>query len=350
MIHYKTGNLLDSEAEALVNTVNTVGVMGKGIALQFKSRFPNNFKSYLNACKNKELEVGHLLVTEEQSLLVGKKIIINFPTKTNWRLPSEYPYIEAGLTELVKVIKEKNIKSIAIPPLGSGNGGLNWSKVKQILEKHLSDVDCDIHIYEPSAAIQEALKKERVKLTPARAMLLSVLYELVRNGEFVSEFSSEKIAYFLQRFGAKQNFKLEFQPNFYGPYSGKVKHVLYFLNGSYIMGYSSKDKKPFEELGLIPDAEIEVNAFLDKPENSKYKSIVEKTKSFLTGFYSPFGLELLSTIDFIISEKKDNSQEVVTKELENWSDRKKTLFTKPKFIQIAINNLNLHLNQKQAYW
>jgi O-acetyl-ADP-ribose deacetylase (regulator of RNase III) len=350
MIHYKTGNLLDSEAEALVNTVNTVGVMGKGIALQFKSRFPNNFKSYLNACKNKELEVGHLLVTEEQSLLVGKKIIINFPTKTNWRLPSEYPYIEAGLTELVKVIKEKNIKSIAIPPLGSGNGGLNWSKVKQILEKHLSDVDCDIHIYEPSAAIQEALKKERVKLTPARAMLLSVLYELVRNGEFVSEFSSEKIAYFLQRFGAKQNFKLEFQPNFYGPYSGKVKHVLYFLNGSYIMCYSSKDKKPFEELGLIPDAEIEVNAFLDKPENSKYKSIVEKTKSFLTGFYSPFGLELLSTIDFIISEKKDNSQEVVTKELENWSDRKKTLFTKPKFIQIAINNLNLHLNQKQAYW
>lgn len=350
MIHYQTGNLLDSKAEALVNTVNTVGVMGKGIALQFKNLFPNNFKLYANACKNKEVKVGQLFITEEESLLAGKKIIINFPTKTNWRLPSEYQYIETGLTELLKVIKEKNIKSIAIPPLGSGNGGLDWNKVKLILERQLANVDCDIYIYEPSFAIQEALKKERVKLTPARAMLLSVLYELVRNGEFVSEFSSEKIAYFLQRFGAEETFKLEFQPNFYGPYSGKVKHVLYYLNGSYIMGYSSKDKKPFEELGLIPDAETEVIEFLEKPENITHKNIVEKTKTFLSGFYSPFGLELLSTIDFIISEKKARTLEVITKELENWSDRKKTLFTNPKFIQIAINNLSLHLNKEDTFY
>jgi len=344
MIHYKTGNLLESEADALVNTVNTVGVMGKGIALQFKNMFPNNFKEYVVACKKNEVKIGHLLVTEEQALLSGKKIIINFPTKTNWRLPSEYQYIEAGLTELIKVIKERNIKSIAVPPLGSGNGGLDWNKVKHILEKYLANVDCEIQIYEPSKAIQEALKKERVKLTPARAMLLSVLYELVRNGEFVSEFSSEKIAYFLQRFGAKDTFKLEFQPNFYGPYSGKVKHVLYYLNGSYIIGYSSKDKKPFEELGLIPDAEIEVIEFLDRTENAAHKIIVEKTKNFLSGFYSPFGLELLTTIDFIITEKKATTLDAITKELEDWSDRKKTLFTNPKFIQIAINNLKAHLN------
>ncbi len=344
MIHYRTGNLFDSQTEALVNTVNTLGVMGKGIALQFKNMFPGNFKVYAEACRDKRLQVGQLLITEEEALLVGKKIIINFPTKTDWRLPSEYQYIEAGLLELVKVIREKNIKSIAIPPLGSGNGGLDWSKVKLILEKHLADVACDIYIYEPSKAIQEALKKERVKLTPARAMLLSVLYELVRNGEFVSEFSSEKIAYFLQRFGAKDSFKLEFQPNFYGPYSGKVKHVLYYLNGSYIMGYSSKDKKPFEELGLIPDAEIEVNEFFDKSENEAYKITVEKTKNFLTGFYSHFGLELLSTIDFIISEKKIYTPEAITTELESWSDRKKTLFTNPKFVQIAINNLKTNLN------
>lgn len=344
MIHYKTGNLLDSEAEALVNTVNTVGVMGKGIALQFKNMFPNNFKLYSNACKVKEIKVGHLFVTEEESLIAGKKIIINFPTKTNWRLPSEYQYIEAGLSELIEVIITKNIKSIAIPPLGSGNGGLDWNKVKPMLEKYLVDLDCEIYIYEPSLDVQEVLKKERVKLTPARAMLLSVLYEMVRNGEFVSEFSSEKIAYFLQRFGAKEAFKLEFQPNFYGPYSGKVKHVLFHLNGSYIIGYSSKDKKPFEELGLIPDAEKDVNEFLNKPENIQFKNTTEKTKNFLTGFYSPFGLELLSTIDFIISNKHVDTQKAIAIELENWSDRKKTLFTNPKFIQIAINNLKLHLN------
>ena len=187
------------------------------------------------------------------------------------------------------------------------------------------------------------MKKERVKLTPARAMLLTMLYELVRNGEFVSEFSSEKIAYFLQRFGAQENFKLEFHPDFYGPYSGKVKHVLYYLNGSYIMGYSSKDKKPFEELSLVPDTENDVIEYLNRSENQSLNQILEKTKSFLSGFYSPFGLELLSTIDFIITEKKVNTIESITKELEKWSDRKRTLFTNPKFIEIALTNLQDHL-------
>src|SRR5690554_4544511 len=170
MINYKTGNLLESEAEALVNTVNTVGVMGKGIALQFKNRFPNNFKIYAKACKDQSLTVGKLLVTEESSLLSGKKLIVNFPTKTNWRLPSEYQYIEDGLRELARFIVERGIKSIAIPPLGAGNGGLEWIKVKTLIEKHLNDLDCDIQVYEPGKDIQEALKKERVKLTPARAM------------------------------------------------------------------------------------------------------------------------------------------------------------------------------------
>jgi O-acetyl-ADP-ribose deacetylase (regulator of RNase III) len=344
MIHYKTGNLLDSKSEALVNTVNTVGVMGKGIALQFKKMFPNNFKLYEKSCKNRELEIGKLLVTEEETLLTQKKIIINFPTKTSWRKPSEYSYIEEGMIELVRVVNERNIKSIAIPPLGSGNGGLDWNKVKLILEKHLSKLNCDIYIFQPCAAIQEVLNKERVKLTPARAMLLSMLYELVRNGEFVSEFSSEKIAYFLQRFGAQDSFKLEFKPNFYGPYSGKVKHVLYYLNGSYIMGYSAKDKKPFEELSLVADAEPEVLRYLKKIENSHYNLIVEKTKKFLNGFYSHFGLELLSTIDFIRANKNIDSHELIVEELEKWSNRKKTLFTNPKFVKIAINNIQSHIN------
>ena len=343
MIIYKTGNLLESKAEALVNTVNTVGVMGKGIALQFKQEFANNYKIYAKACKEKTFDIGQLLVTQEESLLYNLKTIINFPTKTDWRKPSEYSYIEKGLAELVKVIKERNIKSIAIPPLGAGNGGLNWSKVKSLLEEYLSEVDCDIYIYEPNAIIQEALKKERVKLTPARAMLLSVLFNVVKSGEFVSEFTAEKIAYFLQRFGAQQVFKLEFKPNFYGPYSGKVKHVLYYLNGSYISGYSSKDKKPFDQLGIMLDAEKEVNEFLDTKENEANKIIVAKTKSFLSGYYAAFGLELLSTIDFIMTDKHTNDVEVITTHLNNWSDRKKTLFNNSKFISVAVKNIEKHL-------
>lgn len=343
MIHYEIGNLLESQAEALVNTVNTDGIMGKGIALQFKAMFPNNFKIYAKACANKEIGIGKLLVTEEVSLLGGKKFIINFPTKTSWRKPSEYIYIEKGLEDLVRIIKERKINSIAIPPLGAGNGGLDWNKVRSLLEEYLGSIDCDIHIYQPSAVIREVLKKERVKLTPGRAMLLAVLYDLVRNGEFVSEFTAEKIAYFLQRIGGRDIFKLEYQPNFYGPYSGQVRHVLYYLNGSFITGYSAKDKKPFEELGLVPDAEADVDEFLNKPENEEYKSIVEKTKKFLTGFYSNYALELLSSIDFIITEKKVNTIEEITYELQQWSNRKKTLFSKPKFIEIGLRNIQARL-------
>jgi len=331
-----------------VNTVNTDGIMGKGIALQFKNLFPHNFKVYAKACKDKEIGIGKLLVTEEESLLGGKKMIINFPTKTSWRKPSEYSYIEEGLKDLVNIIEAKKIKSIAIPPLGAGNGGLDWNKVKEILERYLTAVECTIYIYEPSKVVQEVLKKERVKLTPARVMLLAVLYDLVKNGEFISEFTAEKIAYFLQRFGAQDTFKLEFQPNFYGPYSGKVKHVLYHLNGSYIMGYSSKDKKPFEELGLVPDAEEEVNSFFNQPENAEYKCIVEKTKKFLTGFYSTFGLELLSTIDFIMRTKQVTTVEDITSHLAQWSNRKKTLFSNPKFIQIGVKNIQSHLAEERA--
>jgi len=318
-----------------------VGIMGKGIALQFKNMFPTNYKQYARACKNGEVQIGKLFVSEETTILGGRKLVINFPTKTDWRKPSEYIYIEQGLKALAKLIAENHIKSVAIPPLGAGNGGLEWNKVKAMIELYLSLLDCDIQIYQPNAIIQEAMKKERVKLTPARAMLLAVLFDLVRDGEFVSEFAAEKVAYFLQRFGAEEYFKLDFQPNFYGPYSGKVKRVLYYLNGSYITGYSSMDKKPFEELGIMTDGEKEVTNYLN--ENETYKTIVEKTKKFLAGYYSSFALELLSTVDFIRQDKKVTTIEDITENLNQWSSRKSAMFNKPKYIQLAVGHLQSEL-------
>ena len=339
MIQFITGNIFESPSEALVNTVNTVGVMGKGIALQFKNQFPNNYRAYVKGCKDGTVQIGQLLVVEDNSLLYGKKTIINFPTKTDWRKPSDYSYIEKGLEALVTTIQDRNIQSIAIPPLGAGNGGLEWYKVKSLMETYLSGLDCAITICEPNTEIKEVLKKERVALTPARAMLLAVLYDLVRNGEFVSEFASEKIAYFLQRFGATASFKLDYQANFYGPYSGKVKHVLYYLNGSYINGYSSKDKKPFEALNLMMDAEVDVLAFLSKDIYQKEMEIVHKTQYFLTGFYSNFGLELLSTLDFIAQKEQTKDLAIIKKNLNEWSSRKTQLFSNPVFIEKGLRKL-----------
>lgn len=338
MIKYVTGNLFDSSAQALVNTVNTVGVMGKGIALQFKKMFPTNYKVYQDLCSKKEFNIGQLLVVKDQNIITGEKTIINFPTKKHWKNPSEYQFIEQGLGELVKVIKEHDISSIAIPPLGSGNGGLIWCKVKELINNSLSEIEnCEIIVYEPNDDVKELLKKERVKLTPARAMLLFMLFQLVRNGEFVSEFASEKLCYFLQRFGAEKYFNLNYTASFYGPYSGKVKHVLNYLNGSYIMGYAGKDKKPFEQLNLIVDSEKAVSEYID--ENPEFREIVYKTNEFLTGFYSSFGLELLSTVDYISQVYGLSDKDAIKEKLDKWSDRKKTLFSDNRFLDISINHL-----------
>lgn len=343
MIKFITGNLFESDADAFVNTVNTEGVMGKGIALQFKKQYPNNYKEYRAKCKKGDFTIGDLLFFEEANFATGSKWIINFPTKTTWRKPSEYSYIDNGLDTLVKEIGKYTINSIAIPPLGSGNGGLDWQIVKQKIIQKLAPLDLDITVYEPNTEVKELMKKERVKLTPARAMLLFMLYKLVNNGEFVSEFSSEKLCYFLQRFGAEKYFKLNYQPNFYGPYSGVVKRVLHHLNGSYIMGYDGMDKKPFEFLSLVADGEQSVNQYLEtQPE---LLQIAEKTDAFLTGFYSDFSLELLSTVDYISKTKNTLKKSDILIELTNWSDRKRTLFSDENFVDISI----AHLKQTEFF-
>lgn len=302
MIHNVKGNLLESNAQALVNTVNTVGVMGKGIALQFRKAFPENYRIYRNTCQKKELHIGEMLVTEDYNLTNGHKIIINFPTKTHWRLPSEYTYIEKGLQSLRTEIKNQGISSIAIPPLGSHNGGLDWWRVKQMIERTLSDLDCEIYLYEPSEMIVERLKSERIKLTSARAMLLIMLCDMNKNGEFASVFAAEKLIYFMQRLGAIDIFKIGYKPHNYGPYSyGKVAHMLYALNGSYIKGMGGMENRPFDYIWLLDDTELEASRYLDETNNStRLHTICDKTKTFLRGYYSNYSLELLSSVDYLL--------------------------------------------------
>lgn len=352
MLRYIQGNIFDAPTQAIVNTVNTEGVMGKGLALQFKERYPENYKAYRKACKENKVVVGKMFITTHNTLQESK-IVINFPTKTTWRKPSEYTYIIDGLKDLKQQIANHKIKSIAIPPLGTHNGGLQWDKVKQLIEQSMTDVDCDIHIYTPTTEIQEQLKAERVKLTPARAMMLDVLCDMVQYGEFVSVFAAEKVVYFLQRFGATNQFNIQFEPYYYGPYSkGKVAHVLYYLNGSYISGMTGMQLKPFDEINLIQDTSHTVTTFLQLPENRPYREIANNTKQFLQDFYSSYSLELLSTIDYLVTNSQklkdwhsidnENLIPMLQVEIEKWSHRKKQLFANSRHLPIVIDHLRAY--------
>jgi len=158
------GNLLESDTEALVNTVNTVGVMGKGIALQFRKAYPEVYLQYKRACDAGEVRSGRMLVTPTERL-VGPRVVINFPTKRHWRSRSKLEDIEAGLDDLVRVIQEHEISSIAMPPLGCGNGGLAWREVRPILDKELGRLnDVCVVIYEPHGSADMDLAPE---LTPS---------------------------------------------------------------------------------------------------------------------------------------------------------------------------------------
>jgi O-acetyl-ADP-ribose deacetylase (regulator of RNase III) len=346
MIIYKTGNLLDAPVEALVNTVNTVGVMGKGIALQVKNAYPENTKAYNEAVKENRMKLGEVLVVPVNGIS-SVKYIINFPTKAHWRYPSKLAWIKSGLEDLHHKLKAHSINSVALPPLGCGNGGLDWNEVRPAIEAALGDLPIEIMVYEPSAEIQMALQKEEKKaashLTKPRAMLLHLLCRYRALGEFTSEFAAEKLSYFLQRFGEKQ-LKLNFQKGVYGPYSGKVRHLLFAINGYYLKGYEQKDAKPFEPLELVVEKMHEVKTYLDDNLTLEEKRRLEEVSSFIEGFESPYGLELLATIDFLAHEKQSLLLSSIKSGLVTWSQRKTELFAE-QHVQLALEHLNKYTNR-----
>lgn len=340
MIKVLEGDMMQSGAEALVNTVNTVGVMGKGIALQFKEAFPSNNKEYIDACKSKKLEIGKLLAVWDENLHIGKKLIINFPTKAHWRNPSKYEYIEKGLEALRELIQREKIKSIAIPPLGSGNGGLEWDKVKPMIEQALNGLDTEIMIYEPNAKIKAILQKQEVKkqikLTPARASLLYALFAFESMGEYSSLFAANKLAYFLQRKGQKLN--LEFKAHHYGPYAIGVEKVLYHLNGVYLKGMEQGSARPFEPLKLNYEKWNEINQYINQELSYEDSQRVKSLIHFLSGFTSELSLEILATVDFIIAQNPNYDVDDVMKAIANWNVRKRALFPR-EYIQTSFNYL-----------
>lgn len=340
MLKIVKGDMFKAKADALVNTVNTVGVMGKGIALQFKEAFPQNNKIYIDACKKKELAPGKLLAVWDSNLILGKKLIINFPTKVHWKSPSKYEYIEKGLIALVDLIEKEEIKSIALPPLGCGNGGLDWSKVRPMMIKYLEDLPIEILVFEPNSEIKAMLQKEdekkEAKLTPARAQLMFALFAYESFGEYSSLFAANKLAYFLQRMG--QPLKLHFQPHNYGPYALGVGKVLYAMNGVYLNGLEQQEIKPFEALNLNYEKWHEVKEYVEKNMSFEEKSRLLNLIKLIDGFTSELSLEILSTISFILDKYPNSTMKEVMKNVYDWSDRKRLLF-KEEYVKVAYEHL-----------
>ncbi|MGV3612250.1 MAG: type II toxin-antitoxin system antitoxin DNA ADP-ribosyl glycohydrolase DarG [Fluviicola sp.] len=339
MIEYVKGNLLQADTEAIVNTVNTVGVMGKGIALQFKERFPMNFKIYSQACKTGEIAIGKLLVVKELSL-EGEITIINFPTKKEWFRKSQYSYVEEGLKDLIRVIEKYHIKSIALPPLGCGNGGLNWGKVKLIIENYLGHLPIDILVYEPNDEVKKILEREgkvkEVGLTPARAMLLYSLIKYEQRGENPSVFAANKLAYFLQESG--EPLKLQFVPYTFGPYAQAVEKVLYALNGKYLSGLEQMNAKPFEPLELKLNKVGEIEEYVNNKLNASQRERLNSVLNLIEGFESTLSLEILSSTHFLIRENRSLTKEELLEKIQSWNDRKKNVI-KERHVDLALNHL-----------
>ena len=334
MINYTKGNIIQADVEALVNTVNTVGVMGKGIALAFKKAFPQNFKIYRKLCDDKEFGIGDLLITNTGQ--IRPKFIINFPTKKHWRGKSKIEFIETGMKELVKEINEKQIKSIAIPPLGCGNGGLNWDEVKTIILGELEKVDKDVEviIYEPGFNNQEIKSKKQISLTPARAMLLTSLKNYQVLGYSINLLVIQKIAYFLQRFGEPLN--LHYEKGHFGPYSHRLQHLVKYLNG-YFLDFKHEATKPSTPVYLrnLDKVEAYNKEYLSSEQNNRLKEV----QSLIEGFESPYGLELLATVDFILQKEEIEDTNIIIEEIGNWTKRKKKIM-KPFHVKVAHQRLN----------
>lgn len=345
MFYFKKGDLLSSDAQALVNTVNTVGVMGKGIALQFKNRFPFNFAVYRDACKKRTFTTGQMLVVEEGDLL-NRKMIINFPTKAHWKGNSTYEYVLSGLKALRETIISREIKSIAIPPLGCGNGGLDWQLVKAMITEELKDLPVEIIVFEPNDAIKTLLQKElthkTAKLTPARAMLLYLLFNYESVGEQSSLFVANKLAYFLQRSG--EQLKLKFEAHHYGPYTVQLNHVLLHLNGVYLSGMEQNEVKPFEPIQLNYSKLEEVKQYIHSELTIEQKQRLENVISLINRYESTFSLELLATVDYIIDQNKTDDIASILNTISKWSDRKTELF-KAEYVTIAVNHLKDYSNR-----
>lgn len=337
-IKLTTGDLLEQRVDAIVNTVNTVGVMGKGIALQFKRKWPANAKAYEAACKHGEVKPGKMFVVDNGGL-VEPKFIINFPTKRHWRQPSRLSDIEFGLVDLVAQIKRLGIRSIAIPPLGCGSGGLDWNDVRPRIETTMKELpNVDVRLFAPSdvPGVRElAAEASKPRMTSGRAAIVKVL-SIYRQPRYpLSQLEAQKLVYFLVQAGQNLG-TLKFQKHIYGPYAPALRHILTKMSGTYLCGVGDGTRR--SEINLIGAALHEAEAFLSSQQDRDTSQRVSRISRLIEGFETPFGMELLATVHWVGTEKGNGTYEEVADGVLQWNARKREIM-KPTHIRKAYDRL-----------
>jgi len=351
MIKFTQGNLLDASAEALVNTVNTVGVMGKGIALMFKEAFPANFRAYEDACKQREIKIGKMFVTENPAFS-GPRWIINFPTKRHWRQPSKLEWITEGLKDLRRVVEEHQIRSVALPPLGAGNGGLDWSEVRPEVERILGDLEgVDILVFEPTAKYQNVAKRTGVEeLTPARALIAEMIRRYWVLGIECTYLEVQKLGWFLERaihtLGIDDPLNFQFTADKYGPVSDRLRHMLNALDGTYLhCDKRLSDAGPSDTIWFDEGRRRYIDLYLQQEASLPLRKVLDLTAKRIDGFESPLGMELLATADWlIVREHREATAAGIRAGLREWpagpdaAERKLRLFN-DRLIGLALAQL-----------
>lgn len=342
MIERSTGNLLAADVEALVNTVNCVGLMGKGIALQFKQAFPLNFTHYAAACRAGEVIPGRMLVYDTEGL-ANPRYIINFPTKRHWKGRSRLEDIASGLEALVAEVQRLGISSIAVPPLGCGLGGLDWQVVRPLIEAAFAALPrVRVLLFEPGGspdARSMPIRTKRPHLTPARALFIKLMDAYSALDYTRTLLEVQKLAYFLQEAG--EPLRLRYEAGHYGPYAHALNKVLEAMEGHLIRGYGDS-QRPGAEIELLPGAVQEATEILaDKPESL---ARLDRVAELIEGFETPYGMELLATVHWVNhyggphGETRARTPVDATARVHDWSARKRRLL-KPEHIQSAWEQL-----------
>lgn len=324
MIESKTGDILNADVEALVNTVNCVGIMGRGIALQFKNAYPENFEAYAQACQLEKVQPGKMFIYETGEL-TNPRFIINFPTKRHWRGKSRIADIESGLKALVADVKRLRITSIAIPPLGSGLGGLDWSEVRPLITDAFSSLPgVRVQLFEPRGAPSAevmARTAEVPKMTEGRAALIILMHQYLSGllDPMVTLLEIHKLLYFMQEAG--QQLRLRYSKALYGPYAENLTHVLRTVEGHFISGYADGGDAPHKQLKLVPGALKEAERFL--ADHAEIAKRFLRVATLVEGFESAYGLELLATVHWLGRESPHASIDDIVKQVHAWNTRKR---------------------------